>query len=567
MGHERANEAGEEATLSLPGDVAPATGGRSGAGSEEHHAGADDCATGSATGREGASLVGDLLGQFRVEARIGSGGLGVVYRAYDVKLKRQVALKVLSDGATRVERLLAEARSAAALTHASIAAIYDVQQVGGVAFLVMELVEGRTLRAELDATADARLPLERALAIAADIAAAVARAHRCGIVHRDLKPENVVVTSDGAESRAKILDFGLARSLDDEGEGVPCRVSGTRNYMSPEQAAGGVADARSDIFSFGVLLHEMLAGVRPFAARSERDPRQWDSAAWKRGPRLRAAVPQLPLALERLIDGCLELDPAKRPADGGALVEALSAWQRSRTAARRKGTVALAALAAAALASAVVFAGGLHAHHRALALAAAGDPAPATSSPALPASTTTTRPTLEGAGQTWEIVDGEWSVEQHDGREELVGRSGHLQSTGTLADGFVELDIRAPPDEFGVAGVGFRYSLTGDNPRAQCGYGFNIRHDLVTASFLGEDGDWGPVNGGYRESSAMKPGWNHLVIHMSGSSFTIDANGTQVDAFTNVLFADGRINLWARLSEVRVAHVEIVHLDREVVER
>jgi hypothetical protein len=554
VGDHRSKEVGEGPTMSLSGELTPAPTGE-----------VRDVRAVLETA-ESLIGVGDLLGQFRVEARIGRGGLGVVYRAYDVKLKRQVALKVLTQGAAKVDRLLAEARSAAALTHASIAAIYDVQQVGGVAFLVMELVQGHTLRARLDDAEHGRLSLEEAVLVASDIAGAIARAHRSGIVHRDLKPENVVVTVDGGESSAKILDFGLARSLDEEASGIGAGrggVSGTRHYMAPEQAAGAVADARSDVFSFGVVLHEMLAGQRPFAARGERDPRQWDETAWKRGPRLRALVPQLPVPLERLVESCLELDPAKRPANGDELVAALTSWRRRRTSARRKLTLALAASGAAAVASLVVFAS-LHARHEsalaAMQATASASAHAASSDSAIPA---TTRPLLEGAGQTWELVDGEWSVEG----DELVGKSGHLQTTASMTDGLVELDVRAPTETFGVAGIGFRYSLTNDNPRAQCGYGFNIRHDLLTASFLGEDGDWGPVNGGYRASPAVHAGWNHLVIHMNGPSFTIDMNGQQVDAFTNVLFAEGRLNVWARLSEIRVAHVQIVRTDREVVER
>jgi len=208
--------------------------------------------------------LGTHLGQFRVEARLGQGGLGIVYRAYDEKLKRDVALKVLLEPSVAAgAHLLEEARAAASLTHPSIAAIHDVQQQNGIVFIVMELVPGTTLRAEIK-----RGPIEPATVAryARDIAAGLSRAHKSGVVHRDLKPENVMITPDGT---AKILDFGLAREAPEipppSGEVGATGISGTPAYMAPEQARGGRVDARADVFSLGVVLYEMLSGQRPFA--------------------------------------------------------------------------------------------------------------------------------------------------------------------------------------------------------------------------------------------------------------------------------------------------------------
>ncbi|HEY3819575.1 MAG TPA: protein kinase [Polyangiaceae bacterium] len=264
--------------------------------------------------------VGAHLGQFRVEARIGQGGLGVVYRAYDEKLARPVALKVLVDSSSAAAaHLLAEARAAASLTHPSIAAIHDVQQHLGIAFIVMELVPGETLRARIRR---GPVPRDAALSYARDIAAGLARAHGSGIVHRDLKPENVIVTPDG---NAKILDFGLARETP-EGPAPSSRagvtgIAGTPNYMAPEQARGGRVDARADVFSFGVVLYELLSGKRPFAqVPGERGS---EAEAWPILTPLDEAAPGLPPELVRIVERCMAFERAERFPDGAAVLAAL----------------------------------------------------------------------------------------------------------------------------------------------------------------------------------------------------------------------------------------------------
>jgi serine/threonine protein kinase len=296
--------------------------------------------------------LGARLGQFRVEARIGRGGLGIVCRAYDEKLKRSVALKVLADTSSAAgARLLEEARAAASLMHPSIAAIHDVQQQNGVVFIVMELVAGTTLRAEikrgsLDPTTVARY--------ARDIAAGLARAHTSGIVHRDLKPENVMVTPEGG---AKILDFGLARQAPDSalpsGEVGATGISGTPDYMAPEQARGELVDARADVFSFGVVLYEMLAGKRPFS-RAGAEQRGDDSTI---ETPLKDAAPGAPEQLVRIAERCLSARRDERFADGGEVLDALRSLDESRPKPSRRTAVwvgGLAVLGSGALVAGVV---------------------------------------------------------------------------------------------------------------------------------------------------------------------------------------------------------------------
>lgn len=400
----------------------------------------------------------------------------------------------------------------------------------------MEFVEGITLREELG-----REPMgvARACLLADDIAAAIARAHRCGIVHRDLKPENVIVTPEG---HAKILDFGLARAIDEESRrGAPGGVEGTRHYMSPEQAAGNPTDARTDVFSFGVLLYELLAGRRPFEARAERDPKKWTARDWAASARLRELAPRVPVGLERVVERCLETEPAKRFADGSELLAALRSVGRPR---RLRWAYWLSAALVVSAASAAAAAASYRAHARGSS-GAAGVEKP--DKPATP------RATLRVAGQLWEIVDGEWLAEGDD----LVGRAGHAQTVGEVADATIQLDAWMPTSIGATVGVGFRYSLAGDDPMAQCGYGFNFRPTGESATFLGDKGDWGVMTMGYHPTPALHDGWNALVIRAQGSAFRIEVNGQKVDDFTDARWPRGRLNLWASRGEARFAHVRI----------
>src|SRR6266542_6936072 len=217
---------------------------------------------------------GSRLGPYEIQSPLGAGGMGEVWKARDTRLGREGAIKVLpaevASDPSRLKRFEKEARSASALNHPNIVTIYDIGSHDSVAFIAMELVEGKTLRELLFAGA---LPIKRVLAIAAQVADGLARAHEAGIVHRDLKPENVMVTKD---SRVKVLDFGLAKLTYtgiDSGEGTNIAtetgtgagvILGTVGYMSPEQASGQPVDYRSDQFSFGSILYELLTGKRAF---------------------------------------------------------------------------------------------------------------------------------------------------------------------------------------------------------------------------------------------------------------------------------------------------------------
>jgi serine/threonine protein kinase len=222
---------------------------------------------------------GIQLGRYEIRSQLGVGGMGEVYLAQDTKLGRKVALKVLpaafSEDAERLRRFEQEAQAAGALNHPNILVIFHIGTHEGAPYIVSELLEGETLRERM---AGAALPQRKALDYALQIVRGLAAAHEKGIVHRDIKPDNVFVTSDG---RVKILDFGLAK-LTGASDGtqpqseVPTRrvdtdpgtVVGTMGYMSPEQLKGRPADHRSDIFSFGVILYEMLSGKRAFRGES-----------------------------------------------------------------------------------------------------------------------------------------------------------------------------------------------------------------------------------------------------------------------------------------------------------
>ncbi len=268
---------------------------------------------------------GQMIAHYRCVGKIGEGGMGVVYKVLDTRLDRHVALKVLRPELTRDperrRQFLREARSAAAVRHPNIATIHAIEESADATFIVMELVEGRTLAALL---ADGPLPLPEALRIGCEIVEGMARAHESRVVHRDLKPDNVVVEGDG---RVRILDFGLARILGDakdpppRTEGSPeeaitedlsdgGRLFGTVAYMSPEQARGDASDARADIFSFGVTLYEMITGNRPFDGRNAARTLARVLSASPTAPS--ELVPDLPEDLDRTILRCLEKDPAAR---------------------------------------------------------------------------------------------------------------------------------------------------------------------------------------------------------------------------------------------------------------
>jgi eukaryotic-like serine/threonine-protein kinase len=261
---------------------------------------------------------GTKLGPYEVTAAIGAGGMGEVYRARDPRLKREVAIKVLpvsfSQDADRLRRFEQEARAAGILNHPNITAVHDIGTADGAPYIVTELLEGETLRARLS---NGPLSVRKAIEYAVQIAKGLAAAHEKGIVHRDLKPENLFLTNDG---RIKILDFGLAK-LKPEKEGgqtamqtisatEPGVVLGTMGYMSPEQVRGKAADKRSDLFSFGTILYEMLSGQRAFRGDSAADT--ITAILTKEPPDLSQTNKEIHPGLDRIVRHCLEKNPEER---------------------------------------------------------------------------------------------------------------------------------------------------------------------------------------------------------------------------------------------------------------
>jgi serine/threonine-protein kinase len=262
-----------------------------------------------------------LDGRYRVDALVARGGMAAVYLATDTRLERRVAVKVmhphLADDPETTARFEREARAAARLSHPDVVSVYDQGTDGSDAFLVMEYVPGATLR---DVLRDrGRLDAGEALAVMDHVLAALAAAHAAGLVHRDIKPENVLLTADG---RVKVADFGLARAA--AGTTVTTGTTGlfgTAAYLAPEQFTQGTADARSDVYSAGVLLFELLTGTVPFAADSAYALMQRHVSEDVPSPSSRAAgvAPQV----DRLVAWATARDPRRRPADAGALHAAL----------------------------------------------------------------------------------------------------------------------------------------------------------------------------------------------------------------------------------------------------
>lgn len=273
---------------------------------------------------------GDRLGRFEILGALGGGGMGQVYRARDTQLLREVAIKVLPAAfwhdPGRQRRFEREARAAASLNHPNVLAVHDFGVHEGIAFLVSELLEGETLRQRMGGRP---LPPHAAIEYAIQIAGGLAAGHERGIVHRDVKPDNLFVTTDG---RIKILDFGLAKMIDPSaGEatatvtydgGLPAPVIGTAAYMSPEQASGLRTDHRSDIFSAGVVLYEMLAGFSPF--RRSNPGESLHAILYDDPPALSGIAPEL----ERIVRHCLEKAPEQRFQDVRDLLFALQALRR-----------------------------------------------------------------------------------------------------------------------------------------------------------------------------------------------------------------------------------------------
>ena len=286
-----------------------------------------------------------LSGRYRLESKLGSGGMSTVFLARDETLERWVAVKVMhreiSDQPDQIERFRREARAVAQLSHPNVVAVIDAGEDGGYPYIVLEYVEGETLKQRIDRLG--RLPVDEAAAYAIEIGRGLAAAHARRLVHRDVKPQNVLIDAEG---RAKVTDFGIARSLESDGLTKTGRVLGTTDYVAPEQAMGHGVDSRSDIYSLGVLLYEMLTGEVPFRAetrrrrgdearqradarragagarRSPRRSPRWSSARPRRTPR--SAIPTWRPS-SRDLEGALEVEVARSGASYGQATNVLDA--------------------------------------------------------------------------------------------------------------------------------------------------------------------------------------------------------------------------------------------------
>ena len=246
-----------------------------------------------------------IAGHYTVTGLLGSGGSAGVYRARDTLLNRTVAIKVIGATAGGVRNFMTEARAAAVLSHPNIVGVYDVLDLAGEKYVVMEYVCGITLREYIDH--HGHLSVKESVNCAHQVLHALHAAHSRGIVHRDIKPGNILITTEG---RIKVTDFGIARLADRDAFLLPDRTMGTVHYVSPEQAGGGAVDERSDLYSLGVVLYEMLTGRRPFVAERPADVAMMHVTTRPEPPSYRN--PQIPLALEKIVLCALEKDPAER---------------------------------------------------------------------------------------------------------------------------------------------------------------------------------------------------------------------------------------------------------------
>ncbi|MDU0365678.1 Stk1 family PASTA domain-containing Ser/Thr kinase [Microbacterium sp. KSW4-17] len=277
------------------------------------------------TSQQADPLIGRLVdGRYRVRARIARGGMATVYVATDLRLERRVALKVmhghLSDDTVFQSRFIQEARSAARLADPHVVNVFDQGQDGEMAYLVMEYLPGITLRELL--REHRRLTVDQTLTIMDAILSGLAAAHRAGIVHRDVKPENVLLAEDG---RIKIGDFGLARATT-ANTASGAQLMGTIAYLAPELVTRGTADARSDIYSLGIMLYEMLAGEQPY--KGEQPMQIAYQHATDSVPRPSAKNPAVPEQLDELVLWATEREPDDRPLDAGTMLERLRAIEK-----------------------------------------------------------------------------------------------------------------------------------------------------------------------------------------------------------------------------------------------
>jgi eukaryotic-like serine/threonine-protein kinase len=275
-----------------------------------------------------------LSGRYRLESKLGSGGMSTVYLATDEVLDRPVAIKLLhreiSEEADQLERFRREARAAARLSHPNLVGVIDAGEDDGRPYIVFEYIEGRTLKRRLQE--EGRLPVDEAVAYAIEIGRGLTAAHARKLVHRDVKPQNVLIDPDG---RAKVTDFGIARSLEQQGMTATGRVLGTTDYVSPEQAMGEDVDERSDVYSLGVVLYEMLTGDVPFRAETQ------VGVAMKHVnepmPDVQAKRPEVSAAVASVVDRATPKDPRDRYGTVAEMVRDLEQTLEVE-AARRGGT-------------------------------------------------------------------------------------------------------------------------------------------------------------------------------------------------------------------------------------